>query len=64
MKIEARKFSSHQEAEKADLEFYRSLTGEQRLDLLLDLINNATANEGGVERKIERVYKIVKLKPR
>jgi hypothetical protein len=28
-----RKFRSFKEAEQADLEFYRSLTGEQRVDI-------------------------------
>jgi hypothetical protein len=32
------KFSSHKAAENANLEFYRSLTPQQRLDILLELI--------------------------
>ena len=54
-----RVFRSFKEAEDADRAFYRSLTPEQRLDILLQLI----AQHGPVTR-LERVYKIVKLEPR
>jgi hypothetical protein len=33
-----RKFRSHEEAEEAEFEYYRSLTGEQRVAILLELI--------------------------
>ena len=56
---QVRVFRSFQEAEDADRAFYRSLTPEQRLDILLQLI----AQHGPVQR-LERVYKIVKLEQR
>jgi hypothetical protein len=40
-----RKFRSFQEAEEADREFYRSLTGEQRVDILLELNRQAFGDE-------------------
>ena len=53
---QVRKFRSFREAEEADRAFYRSLTGEQRLDILLELI----ARHGPIKR-LERVYRIVEL---
>jgi hypothetical protein len=49
------KFRNLSEAEKADREFYRNLTGQQRLDILLEMTKEATS------RPIERVYRIIKL---
>ncbi len=58
MEIVARKFKSFREAEEADLNYYRSLTPQQRLDLLLEMIKaNTPENAKGVEK----VCKIVKL---
>ena len=58
------KFSSFQEAERADREYYRSLTPQQRLDLLLEL-NEAFRKEGdAASERLERVYRIVKLSRR
>jgi hypothetical protein len=51
---QVRVFRSFQEDEDADRAFYRSLTPEQRLDILLQLI----AQHG---ERLERVYKIVKF---
>jgi len=55
----ARKFSSFAEAGKADLEFYQSLTPEQRLDILGELI--ALVHPDITERRIERVYCVIPL---
>jgi len=51
-----RVFRSFEEAEKADREFYRSLTPEQRLNILLQLIA-----QHGTPQRLERVFRIVKL---
>ena len=48
-------FSSFDDAEKADREFYRKLSGQERLDILLEMTKEAT------NRPIERVYRITKL---
>jgi len=48
-------FSSFAEAEKADREFYRTFSGEQRLAILLELTKEATS------RPLERVYRITKF---
>jgi len=49
-------FRSFEEAEQADREFYRSLTGQQRLDILLQLIAQHEP-----PKRLERVFRIVKL---
>jgi hypothetical protein len=48
-------FSSFAEAEKADREFYRKLSGQERLDILLQLSKHEP------ERRLERVYRVIKL---
>jgi vacuolar-type H+-ATPase subunit B/Vma2 len=50
-----KKFRSFAEAEKADREFYKNLTGNERLQILVDLLNH------GPEQRLERVSRIVKL---
>jgi len=50
-----RKFRSFDEADKADREFYRNLSGKERLNILLQL----TGHEP--QRRLERVYRITKL---
>jgi hypothetical protein len=59
MELVAQKFSSQAASDQADREFYRSLTPEQRLDILLDLIAAAQKTED--DQKLARVYRIVKL---
>jgi hypothetical protein len=51
----ARRFRSFAEAEKADHEFYKKLTGNERLQILVDLLNH------GPEQRLERVSRITKL---
>lgn len=50
-----KKFSTYESAEQADREFYKRLTGNERLELLLELINHAP------EQRLERVSRITKL---
>jgi hypothetical protein len=51
----AQKFRNFTEAEKADREFYKKLTGNERLQILVDLLNH------GPEQRLERVSRITKL---
>ncbi len=53
----ARWFNSHEGADKADREYRQSLTPQQRLEILLQLIEN----HYGPSKGIERVYTIVEL---
>jgi hypothetical protein len=50
-----RKFDSLAEAEKADREFYKKLSGNERLRILVELLNHAP------EQRLERVSRITKL---
>jgi len=52
---EAVKFRDFAEAEKADREFYRKLSGQERLNILLEMTKEATS------RPLERVIRIMKL---
>jgi hypothetical protein len=49
------KFRNFAEAEKADREFYRKLSGKERLDILLEL------SRQDPELPFERVYRITKF---
>ena len=55
-----RKFDSHQEADAADRAYYRSLTPQQRLEILFELVRRYREEHGCSER-LERVYRIVEL---
>ncbi|MGA9452773.1 MAG: hypothetical protein WBW41_15680 [Verrucomicrobiia bacterium] len=55
----ARKFRSFAEADKADREFYQSLSPEQRLEMLCDLIASSYPDE--IEQRLERVCRVIKL---
>ena len=55
-----RVFSSHEEADRADDEYYRSLTPQQRLDIFLEILWRGRTHDEAGER-LERVYRIVKL---
>ena len=53
-----RKFSSFEEADKADREYYHSLTPQQRLEILYVLLERYRESYGGSER-LERVCRLV-----
>lgn len=56
-----KKFTSFEEAEEADRQYYRALTPEQRLDILGELIYKAN---GETFPRLERVYRVIKRPPR
>ena len=55
MEKRAKKFRSFSEAEKADRDFYKKLTGTERLQILVQLLNH------GPEHRLERVSRIIKF---
>ncbi len=55
----AKKFHSFAEAEQADKEYYHSLTPQQRLSILFELIRQKYPDYAS--SRLERVYRIVKL---
>jgi uncharacterized protein YdeI (YjbR/CyaY-like superfamily) len=52
------KFRSFEEAEKADREFYKKLTPQERLDILLELLSH------GTKQRLERIYRVTKFSRR
>jgi hypothetical protein len=56
-----RVFRSHTEAEKADREFYKSLTCRERLDILLTLIaRHQKAGQNETRTGLKRVYRVIR----
>jgi hypothetical protein len=55
VKKTARRFSSFSEAEEADRDFYKNLTGNQRVEILVELLNH------GPEQRLERVSRTIKF---
>ena len=53
-----RKFRTCDEADQADREYYRSLTPDERMEILLDLVER---EHDGASKRLERVYRVVKL---
>lgn len=64
MKRVARKFNSFRESEQADRRYYLSLTPEERLDILLDLIAAYRDGLDEAAKGFERVHRIVELPKR
>ena len=61
MRGELRTFSSFQEAEESDTDYYASLTPQERVDLLLDIIARHRESLGETAERFERVYRVVEL---
>jgi hypothetical protein len=57
----ARKFRSFEEADQADDQFYADLTPEERLDVLLELVERYRGTLGETADRFERVHRIVEL---
>ena len=58
MDFTVRKFSSHEEADKADREYYRSLTPERRVEILLELVESYS---NASVRGFKRVYRLCQI---
>ena len=54
-------FGSFEEADQADDEYYASLTPQQRVDILLDMIAAHRESLGETEQRLERVYRVIEL---
>lgn len=61
MRDTLRIFSSFQEAEEADHEFYASVSPQERLDILLELIARHRESTGEAAEGLERVYRVTEL---
>jgi len=54
-------FGSFEEADQADDEYYASLTPQERVDILLDMIAAYRESLGETEQRLERVYRVIEL---
>jgi hypothetical protein len=52
-------FASLHEAEEADHAFYASLSPQERLDILLELVARARESSGETCQRLERVYRVI-----
>jgi hypothetical protein len=61
-----RKFSSFEEADRADLEFYAALTPEKRIEIFLQLLEMRTLSPrfDGAPERLERVARVSQLELR
>jgi hypothetical protein len=58
---EVRKFSSFAESDAADRLYYRSLTPEARVDILLEIIASHLESQGEAAEGFARVHRIIEL---
>jgi hypothetical protein len=56
-----RVFRSFHEADRADEEYYASLSAEERLDILLEIIERYRSSLGEAADRFERVHCVVEL---
>jgi hypothetical protein len=61
-KTTARVFKSFKDAEKADAEYYASLSPDARVNILLDLMAQQREPHGESAERLERVYRVVQLR--
>ena len=52
-------FASHEDARRSDLAYYRRLSPQQRLDILLELITTFREEEDASSEGLERVCRVV-----
>lgn len=57
--IPFRIFKDHDAADRADDEFYASLTGDQRVDLMIEMNRVFAEAFDAPEQRLRRVYRIV-----
>lgn len=56
-------FSSFEEADQADLDFYASLSPKERVDMLLDLVNRYRESLGEAASRLERIHRVTEFPP-
>lgn len=61
MELSIQRFDSPQEADKADRKYYASLTGQERLDIALELARRYREGLGEAAQRFERVYRVAQL---
>jgi len=61
MRNKLRVFSSFEEADEADHQYYASLSPQERLDVLLELVARHRESMGEAAERFERVYRVTEL---
>src|ERR1039457_7186874 len=61
MERTVQRFPDFQSADRATLQYYRSLTPAQRIEILLELIERAQESDDATRQGLARVYRILKL---
>ena len=61
MKRQIQLFNSFEEAEAADYAFYASLSPQQRLDMVLELVARYREANGEAAEGFKRVYRVVEF---
>jgi hypothetical protein len=61
MEKEIRSFGSMADADDADVAYYASLTPEERLELLLELIARYSEAQGEAAKGFARVHRVIEL---
>lgn len=59
-----RVFHSFEEADAADREYYRSLTGQEKLELMVDFLAAFRESEDESGERLARVYRVAQLERR
>jgi len=54
-------FNSFEEADQADVDYYASLTSQERVDVLLDMIASYRESLRETGERLERVYRVIEL---
>jgi hypothetical protein len=54
-------FTSFEEADRAEVEYYVALRPEERLNILLDLVSRYRESLGEAAEGFERVHRVVEL---
>jgi hypothetical protein len=57
----AAKFTSLDDAERAEWEFYRKLTPNERLEILLEILSLADDDESKASPGMARIYRIARV---
>lgn len=57
-------FTSFDAADRADVEYYHSLTPQERMAILLELVQRYRESFGEAGQRLERVHRVVELERR
>jgi hypothetical protein len=61
MDLTIRRFETLSDADSAEAEYYASLTPEERLNILFELIKMYRSSQGEDSERFERIYRVDEL---